>query len=289
MTHNSIRVHYGKRVVAALFGLAVAWGTPVALAEPVDAANQYLGVWNYDQPDRADATDIATVGQFGINPLTFPQVGTIEFTRGRDGEIIGHTDQGCTWHFRVNGDALDLTSTDQYCFNNVIGSGYNTYSWHVTVRDGREQEVVRANSYLGYGTFDFELTNGKRTRADAAGPGDAARLFTGTWMFDPTNPAYLNNLTSPGYQPKTGAVRIDSNGTGLIARTDDGCTWTLDARGNTAELAPAGQTCARSDGTVTMAFWSMSSDGTHVYTVLNSTDPQLGSYFIGSGSLTRQP
>ncbi|MVU75959.1 hypothetical protein GPX89_01725 [Nocardia sp. ET3-3] len=288
MTHNRIRGHSGRIAAVALFGLVLAWGAPVSSADPGDGANPYLGVWNYDQPDRADGTDIAAIGQFGINPLTFPQVGTVEFARGADGEITGHTDQGCTWHFRVNGDALDLTSTDQYCFNNVIASGYNITYWHVTLHDGHEQEVIRANSYLPYGTFDFELANGKRTRADAADPGEAVRSLTGTWAYDPTDLAYLNNLTSPGYQAKTGVVRIDSTGGGLVARTDDGCAWTLDAHGNTAELAPAGQTCQGPDGTVTMSFWAMAGDGTHVITVLNTTDAQGNTYFLGSGSLTRR-
>ncbi|MFE3226999.1 hypothetical protein [Nocardia sp. NPDC059228] len=289
MTHNRIRARHGKFAVAALLGMMLSWSAPAAHADRADGADRYLGVWNYDQPDRANATDIATVGQYGINPLTFPQVGTVEFARGTDGDITGHTDQGCTWHFRVNGDALDLAGADQYCFNNVIGSGYNIYYWHVTIRDGHEQEVVRANSYLPYGTFDFELANGKRTRADAADPGDAARLFTGSWAYDPTNPAYLNNLTSPGYKPKTGVVHIDSSDGQLIAHTGDGCSWTLDGHGNTAELAPADQTCRTPGGTVVMSFWSMASDGTHLISVMNSTDPENGEYFVGSGSSTRQP
>ncbi|MGW4123799.1 hypothetical protein [Nocardia sp. NPDC004711] len=289
MTHNRFRARHGKLAVAALFGMMLTWSAPAAHADRAADADRYLGVWNYDQPNRADAADIASVGQFGLELLTFPQVGTVEFARSADGDITGHTDQGCTWHFRVNGDALDLTSTDQYCFNSVIGSGYNIYYWHVTVRDGREQEVIRANSYLPYGTFDFELANGRRTRADAADPGDAARLFTGSWAYDPVNLAYLNNLTSPGYQPKTGVVQIDSSAGPLTAHTGDGCSWTLDAHGNTAELAPAGQTCRTPGGTVTMSFWSMASDGTHLISIMNSTDPHGDSSFLASGSSTRQP
>ncbi|GAB2544942.1 hypothetical protein [Nocardia heshunensis] len=272
--------------MAAMFGAMLAWGAPAAHA---DDAAQYLGTWNYDQPQRADMTNVATAGKFGLEPLTYPQVGTVVFARGADGDITGHTDQGCTWHFRVNGDGLDLTSTDQYCYNHVIDSGYNIYQWHVTFRDGHEQELIRANSYLPYGTFDFELANGKRSRADAAAPGDAARLFSGSWAYDPVNPVYMNNLTSPGYQVKSGVVRIDSvDGSQLVAHTDDGCAWTLDGHGNTAELAPAEQTCDVPGGVEKMSFWSMSTDGTRLISAMNSTDPQGNLTFLGSGSSTRQ-
>ncbi|WP_405490559.1 hypothetical protein [Nocardia sp. NBC_00511] len=47
-----------------------------------------------------------------------------------------------------------------------------------------------------FGTVDFTLDTGKRTRADIADPADPARLFTGSWAYDPVNPAYLNNLNS---------------------------------------------------------------------------------------------
>ncbi|MEU6586400.1 hypothetical protein [Nocardia sp. NPDC046763] len=50
----------------------------------------------------------------------------------------------------------------------------------------------------------------------------------------------------------------------------------------------ADQTCQTPGGTVTMSFWSMASDGTHLISIMNSTDPQNGSYFLGSGSSTRQ-
>ncbi|MFI1919278.1 hypothetical protein [Nocardia sp. NPDC020380] len=256
-------------------------GMPMATA---DSADPYLGVWNYDQPDRADSTNIATAGKFGLNPLTYPQIGTVDFERAANGDLTGHTDQGCTWHFRPSGDGLDLTSTDQYCYNNVIGSGYNIYYWHVTVQGDREQEVIRANSYLPYGTFDFVLADGKRTRAAAADPGEAARSLTGTWAYDATNPLYLNNLTTPGFQPKSGTVTLTATaGDRLVARTDDGCDWTLAAHGNTAELAPAHQVC----GAASMSFWSIAGDGQQLASIMTGIDAQGHDYFLSSGSMHR--
>lgn len=291
MNNNTIRGRRGKiGAAAALFGLLLAWGAPAATARPVAGdADRFLGVWNYDQPERADGTNIAVVGLLGVNPLSFPQIGTVTFSRGPGDEVIGRTDQGCTWHFAPSGDGLDLTSTDQYCFNNVIQSGYNIYYWHVTVQGDREREQLRANSYQSFGTVDFTLGTGTRTRADVADPADPARLFTGSWAYDPVNPAYLNNLTSPGYQPISGTVRIESTGSGrLAAHTDDGCAWTFDAAGNTAELAPANQVCHTSDGDVSMSFWSLASDGRQLASILNGTDAQGHTYFVGSGSSSRR-
>ncbi len=126
---------------------------PTVSTETTASVEKYLGTWNYDQPDHVTRANIASMDLYVYRP-DIPQIGTITFTRGAGDEVIGHTDQGCTWHFRPAGDALEMSSTTQYCFNHVIGSGYNIDRWRVIVEDGVERETLHANSYLGPGPSD---------------------------------------------------------------------------------------------------------------------------------------
>ena len=285
MSHSSTR----WTAIAAL-SIAVACGpaaTP-ALAQhaAASAADQYLGTWNYDQPDAASMTNIATMDLFGYRP-DIPQIGTVTFSRAADGEVLGHTDQGCTWHFTPVPGALEMTSTNQYCFNHVIGSGYNIDRWRVTVHDGVEHETLHANSYLAGATFSFELNDGRRTNAAAGTQADTARRFSGTWTYDhggfPTNVA-TNSLFVPVMltpTPMTGPVTFATNGGTVTARTAEGCDWTFQARGNTAELTPAVQHC----GATTLTFWSIASDAGHQTDIVAGTDHGTP-FMVTSGALT---
>jgi hypothetical protein len=220
----------------------------------------------------------------------FPQIGTVVFSRGANGEVLGHTDQGCTWRFRVEPGALELASTDQHCFNRIIDSDYNIDRWRVEIDGDREREVLHANSHLAGQTFSFGLADGRRTRAGITGRAATVRNFAGAWQFDPPDPARLVNVgTITGEVPVptvfTGTVDYRAGvGNTIVARTGDGCDWTLAADGNTAELSPATQTC----GGVTRTFWSIASDG-HRQTVITQGVGADGSrILVTSGALTRQ-
>ncbi|WP_157117558.1 hypothetical protein [Nocardia vaccinii] len=260
-----------------------------ASAQTTGSIENYLGTWNYDQPDRAGRTNIATMDLFGYRP-DIPQIGTVTFTRGADREVLGHTDQGCTWHFRPVQDALELTSATQYCFNHVIGSGYNIDRWRVTVHGDVERETLHANSYLGPGTFGFDLVDGRRTNAAASTRTDTARRFSGTWTFDrgpfPTNAATNSYFIPLPFTPAplSGPVTFTpSAGSAVTAHTADGCDWTFQAHGNTAELSPATQLC----GATSLTFWSIASDARHQTAILAGQDHSTP-FMMTSGSLTRK-
>ncbi|MFE9328606.1 hypothetical protein ACIHDR_47440 [Nocardia sp. NPDC052278] len=289
MFRNSSRLTAAAALaLACLAAPAYVHADSATSGETPEASEKYLGTWNYDQPDHLTKTNIATIDLFGYQP-DIPQIGTVTFTRGADGEILGHTDQGCTWHFRDVGDALELTSTTQYCFNHVIRSGYNIYRWRVTVHDGFEQETLRANSYLGPLTVAFGLEDGRRTNAASGTRAETAERFSGTWAFDqapfPTNTAtneyFVPVLFTPG--PMSGPVTFTPSADGTVAaHTADGCTWTFDAHGNTAELSPSTQTC----GADTLTFWSIADDGGRQTTILSGTEHDVP-FMVTVGSLTK--
>ncbi|MFF3572167.1 hypothetical protein ACFYXQ_30740 [Nocardia jiangxiensis] len=286
-----------KRLTAiaalTLAGLATAPApadaVPGASAEMTGSVEKYLGTWNYDQPDHSERINIATMDLSGYRP-DIPQIGTVTFTRGEDNEVLGHTDQGCTWHFRPVGDALEMMSTTQYCFNNVIGSGYNIDRWRVTVHGDVERETLHANSYLGPGTFGFDLIDGRRTNAAAGTRADTARRFSGTWTFDrapfPANAATNSYFVPLPFTPApmSGPVTFTpSAGSIVTAHTADGCNWTFQAHGNTAELSPATQIC----GPTSLTFWSIAADVRHQTAILAGQDHSIP-FMVTSGSLTRK-
>lgn len=274
---------------------------------------QYLGRWNYDQPDRdsmrnvaviqCPANDTSCVGPAPSGgPLLVPQIGDIVFAKDAGGGVVGRTDQGCTWHFAVHPAALELAPPSQYCFNQVIGSGYTLTRWWVTVRGSHERETIAAVSHQPNGDYDFVLDNGSRTRvAEQSAPG-AVRGFVGTWLYAPADPQTLVNIvisreTGPdGVQvrlvPQSGIVSFTKGRDGIvIAHTDDGCRWTLVVRGNTAQLAPASQSCSLPGSTVTLTHWAIASDGLRqasVLTGVEESDASTSNFLLNVGELIRQ-
>jgi hypothetical protein len=285
-------------------GLAVASAAQPAQATPAVAAHGYLGVWNYDQPDVTTMTNIAvvscpadTAGCAGTPELEFPQIGYIVFAAGPDGTVTGRTDQGCTWRFARHPGGLELSPAPQYCFNHVVGSGYTITRWSVTFSGAQESETITAISYLHGGDYDFFLHDGRRTRA-AAQPG-TAREFAGTWRYDRADPRSGLNIQAISYPGPDGQVKIvyaaltgqvtfaADRGDLITARTPDGCRWTLLARGNTAELQPARQTCHLHGSATTLTFWAIAGTRTQQVSILASTGPRDSSFLMADGGLTR--
>ncbi|WP_157121878.1 hypothetical protein [Nocardia miyunensis] len=285
MNHNAGRSRRLARMAltaAATLGTILSLNTAVAGADQPDA-DRYLGVWNYDQPDTSTGTNIAVIQMPGAQ-FKVPQIGTMTFSRDDGGGVVGRSDQGCTWHFAVGATGLDLTSKTQYCFNKVIGSGYSIDTWHVEIRGDKETETIHATSYNNGGSYPFILEKGTRTKAVTGSVGNTNKLFAGTWIFDPSDPATRLNILQPSGVAKTGSITFSAGDDGVLqARTSDGCQWRLAAAGNTAELAPATQKC----GSQTMSFWAIASDGHHEFVVMSGIDPQGNPYLLTVGTLTR--
>ncbi|WP_062437310.1 hypothetical protein [Herbidospora daliensis] len=267
-------------MISALTPPALVLSTALAFGPP---AHDYLGTWNYDQPDRATMRNVAVVG--ATPPIHVPQIGDIVFTR-TGARITGRTDQGCTWTFAVRPASLELDPPTQNCFNRVIGSAYTITKWSVTVAGRHLRESIEAVSHQPGGDYAFRLDDGRRTRA-TAGPG--AR-FAGSWRYDPADPAARVNVVTTRYDdrvtqtPRQGEVAFSGRGRVLTARTGDGCAWRLTARGNTAKLDPAGQTC----GGTTLSFWTVASDGHRQASVQAGTGPDGGAFLLSVGALTRR-
>jgi len=274
---------------------------------------QYLGRWNYDQPNRDSMRNVAVI-QCPANdtscagpapsggPLLVPQVGDIVFAKDADGGVVGRTDQGCTWHFAVHPASLELAPPSQYCFNQVIGSGYTLTRWSVTVRGSHEREAITAMSHQPNVDYDFILNNGSRTRVAEQGSPGVLRGFAGTWLYAPADPQTLVNImisreTGPdGTQvrpfPQTGIVGFTTGRDGIVvAHTGDGCRWTLVVRGNTAQLAPASQSCSLPGSTVTLTHWAIASDGMRQASVLAGvaeSGARASNFLLNVGELIKQ-
>jgi hypothetical protein len=257
----------------------------------------YLGLWNYDQPDAATMTNIAVVGCppgtascAGTPKIELPQIGYVVFSAGPGNTVIGRTDQGCTWRFALVPGGLALSPATQYCFNHVVDSGYTITKWSVTFSGAHEKETIIAISHLPTGNYDFLLQDGRRTR-----PADQPADFAGSWRYDPADPDTGLNIELVSHPaqhgqakivrtPVTGQVFITAGHDGLItAKTSDGCRWTLLARGNTAELDPARQTCAAT----TLTFWAIASDGHHQDSIMTGIAPGGAFFLLSDGGLTR--
>jgi hypothetical protein len=307
-------------MAALVAGLAVAAGTSGATTQSASAASAatrsssaaaasaavpggYLGMWNYDQPDRRTMVDYAVIscpaGETGcasMPPIVIPQIGYVAFSTSPGGAVIGHTDQGCSWRFAVVPGGLELSPAQQYCFNHVVGSGYTITRWSVRFSGRHETETVDAISHLPQGDFDFVLQDGRRTKS---GNRPAAKRFTGLWRYDPANQATGVNMqtietaaaggaVTVSRAPMTGTVMITGVSHLITARTGDGCQWTLSISGNTAELAPATQTCDQDGAITTFRFWSIASDGHHQISIITGTYPDGSTFQLTNGSLTRQ-
>ena len=259
------------------------------------ATAKFLGRWNYRTPQPATGLNIATVSGTGFSE-SFPQIGWIDFTRGRRGEVIGRTDQGCTWRFALASGRLQLASPGQTCFNKVIGSKYRMDRWTVSVTGDREQEYIQATSFLPSGTYDFTLAHGARTKVTR---NTGTSGYAGDWTFNPPNEATGVNIETlvgsngqESRQPVRGKLAITRTAHNRISvRTANGCHWNLNLAGNTAELARP-QTChLRGGAAQTYRFWAMAVGGAHQYAVLSGTNLSAGKrteFSLTTARLTRR-
>lgn len=277
--------------IALAAGVGVAAVPANASASNGSASNgsaAFLGVWNYQMPDPSTGLNIAVVGGHGFTE-DFPQIGWVDFTRGRDGQVTGRTDQGCTWQFALKAGQLQLAYPGQQCFNKVIGSRYQMDRWTVSVTGNTEREYIQATSFLPSGSYTFTLARGGRTRATQ----DATADFAGHWTFSPANPrtgvnmeTVVSSTGKAAERPVSGEVSITRTGKVIHARTGNGCVWKLDVNGNTAELAGK-QTCRLAvDSVQTYSFWSMAVGGGHVYAAMSGSD-KAGEFSLATGLLAR--
>ncbi len=290
--------HNKKRfllLAAVLLTASIGVVCTILAVHRANSTDKYLGTWNYNRPNNQTMTNVATIS--GGYALNIPQIGTVTFSKGDNGQIIGHTDQGCTWHFTRAGNSLQLTSPTQYCFNHVVNSGYNIYSWKITVNGDSEQETLKATSFLPTGMYNFVLQDGRRTKADTENIASTFRNFEGTWAFAPANPkTQVNIVNLERVQPngafavsqtsQTGSITYtQGSGDTIRARMEDGCTWTLAAHGNTAELLPAHQSCTVSTQTTELTFFAIASNGAHQTAIMAGTHGQNDAFQMIIGSL----
>lgn len=276
-------------------------GTPpdTAQAETTadeNAVGKYLGRWNYDQPDLATRTNIALSNLPGREQV--PTIGDIVFTAEGADRLVGRTDVGCTWRFKATPGSLELDPPSQLCHNPTSNVAYTISRWTVIVEGDRQTEILTSKSHHPDGDYDFVLEKGARTRAAEYDP-EATTKFTGTWGYDPADPAAGVNIRTVraavgGMQnversPQRGQVTISTDGTNRItARTDDGCTWSLIARGNTAKLDPPIQTCTlTASGAITKRSWTIATDGTRQASVMTGTDEHGRGFALSGGSLSK--
>lgn len=266
-------------------------GQAQATSAATDAVGKYVGRWNYDQPDRATMTNIATSNVPGRAQV--PQIGDVVFTAEGPDRIVGRTDVGCTWRFKATATSLELDPANQLCRNPTSNIAYTLSRWSVVVAGARETEIIAAKSLHADGVYDFAVNKGARTRGteyDLA----AAANFTGTWTYDPADRDTGVNIrttfrTAPEQSEERGQVMITRNyGNRITSRTGEGCTWTLVARGNTAKLDPAIQTCTLpTSSAITLRFWTIATDGRRQATVMNGTDERGGNFALAIGSLSK--
>jgi hypothetical protein len=274
---------------------------PAAGAASKRATNvdKYLGKWNYDQPDRASMTNIIVLN-LPSGRLLVPQVGDIVFTSQAPGRVVGRTDVGCTWTFSATPDSLKLDPPDQLCRNPTLNLSYTITKWTVTVAGRHERETIIATSHQPGGDVDGALERGMRTKVKEYDPAAAAK-FAGTWAYDQADPDARVNIrltrgTGPDGEPTTvasperGLVTIARDYENRItARTDDGCAWTLLARGNTAKLDPPTQTCRVSASAfVTLGYWTITTDGSGQATMMAGTDEHGADFTLTVGSLHKR-
>lgn len=259
---------------------------------------KYLGKWNYDQPDRATMTNVAVMNLPG-GGLQAPQIGDIVFTAEGVDRIVGRTDVGCTWKFKAAPRSLELDPPSQLCHNPTLNVSYTITRWTVTVTGQHEKETITAKSHHPGRDYDFVLERGARTKAKEYDP-HAATKFTGTWAYDPSDLTTRVNIRVTQYTGPDGApavVESPQQGTVTIikdydnrvtARTDDGCTWSLLSRGNTAKLDPPTQTCTLPTfAAITLKYWTITTDGRQQVSMMVGTDERRGSFVLSAGSLTK--
>ncbi|MFC9994947.1 hypothetical protein [Nocardia sp. NPDC127526] len=259
------------RTLLPLLLLTTIAATPFAPPAAASPAAAYEGRWNYDYPDSATKINMAALSL--AEGAEGPQIGDIVFTATDSEHVTGRTDVGCTWQFRVTGDALTLDPPGQTCHNPVLGAFYTMREWTVRVDGDRETESLTATSHHADRDYEFTLAHGARTRVPEFDPA-AAAPFAGAWQYG-----------SPPAKAGATVTLTGNYANRLTAVTDDGCHWTLLARGNTAKLDPPAQTCTRGDSTVTLRFWTIATQGDRQLILMTGTDTTGD--FVVSGDLTR--
>ncbi|WP_406045178.1 hypothetical protein OG799_12325 [Micromonospora sp. NBC_00898] len=273
-------------------------GRAEAADQGIAKLGMYLGKWNYDQPDRVSMTNIAVMNVPG-GGLQAPQIGDIVFTaEGRD-RVVGRTDVGCTWRFRATARSLELDPPSQLCHNPTLNVSYTIIRWTVTVSGQHEKETITAKSHRAGRDYDFVLEKGARTKVKEYDP-HAATKFTGIWTYDPSAPKTRVNIRVTQYpapegaptvveSPQQGRVTIVKDYDNRVtARTDDGCTWSLLSRGNTAKLDPPTQTCTlRTSAAITLKYWTITTDGRQQTSMMIGIDERGGNFVLSTGSLTK--
>jgi hypothetical protein len=172
----ALRLRRSTALTVALIGVltgSIAINANANAAPSLASTAKFLGVWNYRTPETTTGLNIAVVSGTSFSEA-FPQVGWVDFTQDPDGGVTGTTDQGCTWQFGLESGDLQLASQGQTCFNKVIGSKYQMNRWTVSVTGDREYEYIQATSFLPYGTFNFTLALGARTKVNPANRQDVA-------------------------------------------------------------------------------------------------------------------
>jgi hypothetical protein len=284
----------------------VPYGIAEASAAPAPNVQKYLGYWNYDQPSLTTLNNVDVLACPGGGgqcdrqlplPLKVPQVGWVLFSAGPNGTVNGHTDQGCTWNFKVTPTGLVLSSTTQQCFNHAIGSSGNITKWSVTVTGNKEHEQIVSISHQPNGVdLIGTMTSGSRTRVDGPGGAKSLSRFLGTYTYNPADFNTLTNVVVPdkgtAYPEQETVQFTRKSRSTIVAHTPNGCNWTLAVRGNTAELDPATQTCHLANGQTSLHYWAIvTDDGEHLNafragsTTLNGQQPTNNYLFIGA--LTR--
>ncbi|GAB2550058.1 hypothetical protein [Nocardia heshunensis] len=252
------------------------------------ATETYQGRWNYDLPDAATMTNIATMN-IG-DGVQGPQIGDIVFTPAGPDRVVGRTDVGCTWQFTITPTGLDLAAPNQTCHNPTAGYAYTMTEWSIHVTGSHETESIKAISHHEDRDYEFDLPHGARTRAPESDP-KSASAFQGTWTYGPPNPRTgANTRLAPTAAPTplSGSIVITPNyAARLTAHTADGCDWSLLARGNTAKLDPPTQTCTLADSAVTLTYWTIATDGHRELSAMYGTDPTK-TPFTATGDLTRR-
>jgi hypothetical protein len=166
-----------------------------------------------------------------------------------------------------------LSSTTQQCFNQAIGSSGNITKWSVQVNGNRETESIVAVSHQPNGVdLIGTMKSGSRTKVvDGQDNGKFVQRFLGDYSYNPPDFHTLTNVVSTDegtVYPEQGTVRFsakDKDGGKINAHTPDGCDWTLDVRGDTAELDLATQTCRTATGDSSLHYWALvTDDGQHM-------------------------
>lgn len=278
---------------AILTSVALEPGAAAEVADRGAPAMKYVGRWNYDHPNLTTGTNIAESDLPGREAV--PQVGDLVLTADGANHLIGRTNVGCTWRFRATAQRLEPEPAHQVCHNPTSNVTYTINSWTLDVKGDHAAEHLTATSHHQR-DYSFKVESGARTRVQEYDPKATAPLV-GAWTYDPADPTSGTNIRtsvviSPDgtrtleRSPEQGTITIRTEyGHRLTAITDNGCTWSLVARGNLAMLDPAIQSCTLGDSSLTMRFWDISTAGVHQASTMTGTDERGRNFNLSIGSL----